>query len=74
METHWIFLLDLLKRFLAKDMPLLVKMAMDSSSNQATKVSCVNIFPNVYLFELYMFVVFKTFSSLLICKVGALAN
>jgi len=69
-KTYWISLLDLLKIILVKYKPLLAKMAMDSSSNQATKVLCFNLFFNVYWFKLYMFVVFKKNSSLLICKVG----
>jgi hypothetical protein len=42
-ETHWIFLMDLLRIHATFG-----QMAMDSSSNQATKVPCFNLFFNVY--------------------------
>jgi hypothetical protein len=46
-KTCWILLLDL-ENNSCRYKPLLPKMAMDSSSNQATKVFCFNLFLNVY--------------------------
>jgi hypothetical protein len=43
-KTRWISLLDLLRIILVEYRPFLAKMAMDSSSNQAAKVLCFNLF------------------------------
>jgi hypothetical protein len=51
-KTHWIFLLDPLRRVLEEYMRLLAKMVMDNLSNQVAKVPCFNLFLNVYWFEL----------------------